>query len=71
MINAASGFIVNAPVVPGGAPTSSALAWNAGLSGLLAAFQTALTAVMATVVYHDLRVAKEGIGVTEIARVFD
>ncbi|MCZ6859134.1 MAG: hypothetical protein O7I42_02435 [Alphaproteobacteria bacterium] len=71
LINAASGLIVNVPFVTGGAPTSSSLAWNAGLSGLLAAFQTALAAVMATVVYHDLRVAKEGIGVTEIARVFD
>lgn len=71
LINAASGMIVNAPFAAGGEQTLSSLAWNAGLSGFLAAFQTALAAVMATVVYHDLRVAKEGIGVTDIARVFD
>lgn len=71
LINAASGMIVNAPFAAGGAQTLSSMAWNAGLSGFLAAFQTALAAVMATVVYHDLRVAKEGIGVGDIARVFD
>jgi len=71
LINAGTGMIVNVPFTAGGAPTSSSLAWNAGLSGFLAAFQTALAAVMATVVYHDLRVAKEGIGVADIAKVFD
>ena len=35
------------------------------------AFVSALFAVCATVGYHDLRVAKEGIGVDEIAAVFD
>ena len=71
LINAASGMIINAPFAADGAPTLSSQAWNAGLSGFIAAFQTALAAVMATVVYHDLRVAKEGIGVADIARVFD
>lgn len=71
LINIGTGMIVSTPFAAGGAPTMSSLAWNAGLSGVLAAFQTALAAVMATVVYHDLRVAKEGIGVADIARVFD
>ncbi len=71
LINAGTNMIVNVPFVVGGAPTASMLAWNAGLSGILAALQTALAAVMATVVYYDLRAAREGIGVADIARVFD
>jgi len=41
------------------------------LLSLAAGFYYALNAVMATVTYHDLRVAKEGVGTDEIARVFD
>ena len=50
---------------------SSMGAWKPVLSGVLEALVAALAAVMATVVYHDLRVAKEGIGITDIAKVFD
>jgi hypothetical protein len=38
---------------------------------LAAAFYYALNAAMATVAYHDLRVAKEGVSTEEIAAVFD
>lgn len=37
----------------------------------LAAFFTALWAVLSAVSYHDLRVVKEGVGTEEIAAVFD
>jgi hypothetical protein len=32
---------------------------------------TAFDAVLMTVTYHDLRVAKEGIGTDELTRVFE
>lgn len=41
------------------------------LLSLAMAFYYALNATMATVAYHDLRVAKEGIGTDVVARVFD
>lgn len=41
------------------------------LLALAMAIYHALNATMATVVYHDLRVAKEGIGTDVVARVFD
>lgn len=41
------------------------------LLSLAAAFYYALNAVMATVAYHDLRIAKEGVGTDLVARVFD
>jgi hypothetical protein len=41
------------------------------LISLAMAFYYALNAAMATVTYHDLRVAKEGIGTDVVARVFD
>jgi len=41
------------------------------LLSLAASFYYALNAAMATVAYHDLRVAKEGIGTDVVARVFD
>lgn len=41
------------------------------LISLAVAFYLALNATMATVAYHDMRVAKEGIGTDVVARVFD
>lgn len=41
------------------------------LIALALAFYYALNATMATVTYHDLRIAKEGIGTDAVARVFD
>ena len=41
------------------------------LLALAVAFYYVLNAVMATVTYHDLRVAREGVGTDDIARVFD
>jgi hypothetical protein len=41
------------------------------LISLAMAFYYALNAAMATAAYHDLRVAKEGIGTDVVARVFD
>jgi hypothetical protein len=41
------------------------------LLSLAIAFYYALNAAMATVTYHDLRVAKEGVGTDVVARVFD
>ncbi|MEJ2120012.1 MAG: hypothetical protein P8Z76_04745 [Alphaproteobacteria bacterium] len=41
------------------------------LISLAMAFYYALSAAMATVAYHDMRVAKEGIGSDMVARVFD
>lgn len=38
---------------------------------LFEGFTTALSAVLATVTYHDLRVAKEGLDTNQIASVFD
>ncbi|MHA1537935.1 MAG: hypothetical protein ACTSUD_10300 [Alphaproteobacteria bacterium] len=71
LINIGTSMLVSVPFLASGMKTLSMLTWNALLSGLLTAFQTALAAVMATVVYHDLRVAKEGIDVADIATVFD
>jgi hypothetical protein len=34
-------------------------------------FTTALTGIMTAVIYHELRVAKEGIDIEQIASVFD
>lgn len=41
------------------------------LNYLLSAFSGALMAVMIAVLYHDLRVAKEGVSTAQIAAVFD
>jgi len=41
------------------------------LLAVAVAFYYALNAVMATVTYHDLRVAREGVGTVDIAKVFD
>ncbi len=41
------------------------------MTGVLAALYLALNAVMSTVCYHDLRVAREGFAVDDIAAVFD
>ncbi len=38
---------------------------------IITAFFTALGAVISAVGYHDLRVVKEGVGIEEIAAVFD
>ncbi len=60
------GFVLG---VLGGA-FSVGLGWLM-ISWALSAFVYALYAVVATVGYHDLRAAKEGIGINEIAAVFD
>jgi hypothetical protein len=53
-------------------PSAATMAIVGGAVGLITtAFYTALNAVMAAVAYHDLRVAKEGIGIDQIAAVFD
>ncbi len=41
------------------------------VTGLLTSIYLALNAVMSTVGYHDLRVAKEGFSIDDIAAVFD
>jgi len=54
----------------GGSTIAGAVA--GGLVALIVtAFHAALNAVMAAVAYHDLRAAKEGLGVEPIAAVFD
>ena len=71
LINIALSLIVSAPLLMTEEPTTTAFTWNAGLTGLVDVPLTALGSVVATVTYHDLRTAKEGIGVAEIAGVFD
>lgn len=51
----------------GSANFAGQMAWQWVLSGLLSAF----SAVMAAVIYHDLRVAREGVDTNQIAAVFD
>lgn len=67
-------WIVN--IVGGLLLISFSLSSGAGIAGLiltggLASIYLALNAVMSTVGYHDLRVAKEGFAVEDVAAVFD
>jgi len=58
----------------GGALEHSSLDQFAGgvaVEWLITGFTTALSAVVAAVSYHDLRVAKEGLDTDQIASVFD
>jgi len=45
--------------------------WRLGPDAAVELVLTALTAVWSTVVYHDLRRAKEGLGIEELLRVFE
>ena len=71
LINIILSLFVSVPLLMTKEPTISAFIWNAGLTGLVDVPLTAFSSVVATVTYHDLRSAKEGIGIAEIARVFD
>jgi hypothetical protein len=63
--------VVTVPLSSFGA-SATTLAIVGGLVGIVTTgLYTALNAVMAAVAYHDLRVAREGIGINEIAAVFD
>lgn len=63
--------VVTIPMSSFGA-SATAMAIVGGLVGIVTTgLYTALNAVMAAVAYHDLRVAKEGIGIDRIAAVFD
>jgi hypothetical protein len=63
--------VVTVPLASFGA-SAATKAIAGGLVGIVTTgLYTALNAVMAAVAYHDLRVAKEGIGINEIAAVFD
>jgi hypothetical protein len=63
--------VITVPLASMGAGATT-MAIVGGLVGIVTTgLYTALNAVMAAVAYHDLRVAKEGIGINEIAAVFD
>ena len=63
--------VVTVPLSSFGA-SAATLAIVGGVVGIVTTgLYTALNAVMAAVAYHDLRVAKEGIGIDKIAAVFD
>lgn len=63
--------VITVPLSSFGA-SATAMAVVGGLVGIVTTgLYTALNAVMAAVAYHDLRVAKEGIGIDQIAAVFD
>jgi len=63
--------VITVPVASMGAGATT-LAVVGGVVGIVTTgLYTALNAVMAAVAYHDLRVAKEGIGIDQIAAVFD
>ncbi len=66
IVQGIAGFIVGLL----GTASSLGLPWLM-ISWAVSAFVYALYAVVATVGYHDLRAAKEGIGINEIAAVFD
>jgi hypothetical protein len=80
-INLGAGFLIGlisvmVALIAGGSggvqgAVSSALPIIAALSIIATVLTTAMNAVMTAVGYHDLRVAKEGIGVDDIVRVFD
>jgi hypothetical protein len=63
--------VITVPLSSFGA-SAATMAIVGGLVGIVTTgLYTALNAVMAAVAYHDLRVAKEGIGIDQIAAVFD
>lgn len=63
--------VITVPLASMGAGATT-MAIVGGLVGIVTTgLYTALNAVMAAVAYHDLRVAKEGIGIDQIAAVFD
>ena len=64
LLNMTAGWIATLPFDLGGTAHSVA-------EFAVAAVFTAWSAVAAAVAYHDLRLEKEGIGVNEIAAVFD
>jgi len=59
--------LIAGEIIPGDPGTMPALI----VDGIVTAFFIALGAVIATVGYHDLRAAKEGVGTADIAKVFD
>jgi hypothetical protein len=67
MVNLILGFAIARLAFPS--------AYNAMIHALLDYFQSvvvsAFTAVMSVIIYNDLRVAREGVDVDEIAAVFD
>ena len=72
------GFVLAIGVITGATTVAVATASNGGSWTisvvallLVTAFVTALSAVVSAVGYHDLRVAKEGVDVEQIAAVFD
>jgi hypothetical protein len=63
--------VITVPLSSLGA-SATTMAVVGGVLGIVTTgLYTALNAVMAAVAYHDLRVAKEGIGIEQIAAVFD
>ncbi len=52
------------------APSAGETAW-AIASYLLQSFYLPISAILITVIYHDLRAAKEGLGIERISAVFD